>query len=338
VVEVSGDLQRDFSLNQTLSLYLVETIDKVDRASPTYALDLLSLVEAILENPDVILYKQLDKLKTERMAAMKAEGIEYEQRIAELEEMEWPKPNRDFIYATFNAFAEKHPWVGEENIRPKSVAREMFEGFTSFDDYVRDYGLQRSEGVLLRYLSEAFKTLEQTVPAAARTDEVLDMLADFRALVRGVDSSLIDEWQSLKERPLTPTLSPPSGEREKDDPRAFAARVRGQLHRLIKALATRDHAAAARLLIADGAEPWTPERLEQAMAPYWAAHTALLTTPEARRPHQTRIDQLEPGRFRVQQRLIDPEGDEDWALDCIVDVTEARAEDAPLLDLQRIGV
>ena len=144
--EVSAELQRDFSLHQTLSLYLLETLGKLDRESPDYALDVLTLVESILENPDAVLRKQLDKLKTEKMAELKAEGVEYEQRIEELEAMEWPKPNRDFIYETFNDFADRHPWVGTENMQPKSVAREMYEGFASFDDYVRSLGARAERG------------------------------------------------------------------------------------------------------------------------------------------------------------------------------------------------
>jgi superfamily II RNA helicase len=339
LVEVSAELQRDFSLNQTLSLYLLEALEALDKESPAYALDVLSLVEAILENPDVVLYRQLDKLKTERMDQMKAEGIEYDQRIAELETMEWPKPNRDFIYETFNAFADRHPWVGETNIRPKSIAREICETAASFDDYVRDYGLQRSEGVLLRYLSQAYKTLEQSVPAAARTDEVLDVLAELRVLLREVDSSLLDEWESMKEPRVAGTRTALAARPYDlaEDPRALAARVRAELHHLVKALAARDYEKAGLLVVA-GDEPWTTPRLTEAMAPYWAAHKALLATPAARRPSLTRLDDLGPRRWRVQQTLLDPEGEEDWSLDCIVDLTDEKPDGAPLIDLQRIGV
>jgi superfamily II RNA helicase len=348
VVEVSGDLQRDFSLNQTLSLYLLEALEALDKESPTYALDVLTLVEAILENPDVVLYRQLDKLKTERMDQMKADGVEYEQRIAELETMEWPKPMRDFIYETFNAFADRHPWVGETNIRPKSIAREMSETNASFDDYVREYGLQRSEGVLLRYLSQAYKTLEQTVPAAARTEGVLDLLAGLRVLLREVDSSLIDEWQGLKELQalktdagnaakalLTPRVAPVD---LAEDRRALTARVRAELHRLVRALAARDYELATRLLVSDVAEPWTPERFSKALAPFLQQHKILLTTPAARSPRHTTISDLGPRRWRAQQTLADPEGDDDWSLDCVVDLTTERPEGAPLLELQKIGV
>ena len=340
VVEVSGELQRDFSLNQTLSLYLLEALSVLDRGSPTYALDVLTLVEAIVEDPDAVLRKQLDQVKSQRMAEMKAAGVEYDQRIAELETLEWPKPNRDFIYATFNDFAERHPWVGETNVHPKSIAREMYERFTSFDDYVRDLGLERSEGVLLRHLSQVFRALEQTVPVAARTEPVLEVLAYLRSLLRDVDSSLLDEWEGLSdpERRLEKASAPrpvvdPVAER-----RALVATIRVELHKLVRALARRDYPAAARLLAAGESEPWSAERLAAALAPFWAEHTALLTTPEARRPDRTHLDETSPRRFRAQQVLVDAEGDEDWSLDCVVDLTAARADGAPILDLQRIGV
>src|SRR5262249_37245549 len=131
-VRVNVDLQDDFSMDQALSLYLLETVPLLDPLSETFALDLLTLVESILEDPELILRRQLDKLKDRRMAEMRADGLDYDQRMAELEKLEYPKPQRDFIYGTFNAFAARHPWVGEEDIHPKSIAREMFEGFRSF--------------------------------------------------------------------------------------------------------------------------------------------------------------------------------------------------------------
>jgi hypothetical protein len=338
----------------------------LDQQSESYALDVLSLVEAILENPDVVLYRQLDRIKTERMDAMKAAGMDYEQRIAELETLEWPKPNRDFIYETFNAFAAKHPWVGEENIRPKSVAREMFETFCTFAEYVRDYGLQRSEGVLLRYLSDVWKTLSQTVPAPARTEGVEDIIAHLHAMLREVDSSLVDEWQSLKDgkssnaavRAQLAARAPKPFDIA-DDPKALAARIRSDLHRLMRALSGRRYDEAAAALRAPATddptagEPWTASRLEQEMAPYFAAHASLSVTPLARRPSNTLIQELAPRRWRAQQRLIDPEGDEDWAIDCMVDLSRPPAQGAdapapaagatpdagaPLIELQRIGV
>src|SRR5439155_9451324 len=165
----------DFSMDQTLSLYLLETIPSIDPQAPDYPLVLLTLVESILEDPGIILRKQLDKLKSQKVAEMKMAGIEYDERMEELEKLEYPKPNREFIYSTFNAFADRHPWVGQENIRPKSIAREMFESFRSFSDYIKDYDLQRAEGLLLRHLSRVHKVMTQTIPDAAKNDALREM-------------------------------------------------------------------------------------------------------------------------------------------------------------------
>jgi superfamily II RNA helicase len=331
-VEVSGDLQRDFSLNHTLSMYLVETLERLDRAAEGYALDLLSLVESILEDPQVVLWAQLDRLKTDKLDALKAAGVEYAERMEELDKLEWPKPLRDFIYDTFNAFAARHPWVGSENIRPKAIARELEERFCSFDDYVRDYGLQRSEGVLLRYLSDVYKTLAQTVPEAARTEAVDDVLAHLRALVRGVDSSLLDEWESLM-RPGVPRPTVEAARAPEFDLRQFAARVRGELHRLLKALAERRYPdALAQLAPSD--EEWTAEKIAAAMDEYWKEHAAIVTTPLARRPSQTVFKPLDARRFEARQRILDPEGDEDWMLDCVVEPGETGE---PVVRLRGIG-
>jgi len=338
LVVVSPDLQRDFSLNHTLSMYLVETLKLLDRASESYALDVLSLVESILENPNVVLWAQVDRAKTEKVAAMKAEGIEYEQRMEELEKISWPKPHADFIYDTFNAFAAKHPWVGQENIRPKSVARDLLERFCSFHDYVRDYGLQRSEGVLLRYLSQAYKALLQTVPEYLRTEEVDDVLEQLRGMLRSVDSSLLDEWQSLRGGdgrvvPLSSRREPGPPPSLAEDARALGVRVRGELHRLLQAIAGKRWDDALAAIKPTG---WTAESLAAELAPYFAEHASIDVTPRARRPSQTVIQPAdEPGTFTARQRLLDPAGDEDWMIDAFVDA-RAPAGDEPMVELRGV--
>src|SRR6185312_15346742 len=190
-LRVNVALQDDFSMDQVLSLYLLDTIPLMDPQAPDYALVLLTLVESILEDPDIILRKQLDRVKDQKMAEMKMEGIEYDARMEELEKCEYPKPNREFVYSTFNAFADRHPWVGQENIRPKSIVREMFEEFRSFADYIKGYELQRAEGVLLRYLSSAYKVLAQTVPDSAKNEVVREMEVYLSSMIKQVDSSLM---------------------------------------------------------------------------------------------------------------------------------------------------
>ena len=191
------DLQDDFSLNQPLSPFVVEYLEVFDPDAPDYALDVLTLVESVLEDPRVVLMAQLDRLKDHMVAAMKAEGVEYEERMERLAEATWPQPNAEELWAAYRVFAQQHPWVGEDRVRPKSIARDMYETGRTFRDYVTAYGLKRSEGVLLRYLSDVYKTMQQTVPESARTDEVDELIGWLGAVVRQVDSSLIDEWERL---------------------------------------------------------------------------------------------------------------------------------------------
>lgn len=339
-VEVSPGLQRDFSLNHTLSLYLLAALGGLDATAETHALNMLSLVESILENPDVVLYSQLRRLKDQKIAELKAQGMEYEERMIELEKLEWPKPLREFIYLSFNEFAQKHPWVGEENIRPKSVAREMVERFCSFNDYVRDYGLQRSEGVLLRYLGQVYKTLVQTIPEPMKTEPLDDIIVYFRAMIRQVDSSLLEEWEGLKQ-PLQARPEERLAKAEEPfdpaaDPKAFRARLRIELHRLLGALASRNHEEAA-ASIHQPEHDWPPERLAVEMEPYWREHSGIDLTPRSRQPIHTTLKAVGPRKWEVSQRILDPEGDDDWMLECVVDLGIQRPDEAPLIELRRIG-
>jgi hypothetical protein len=341
-VHVNADLQEDFSLNHALSLYLIDTIERLDRESPTYALDLLTLVESILENPETILMRQLDKIKTEKMAEMKAAGVEYDERIAELDKLDYPKPNKDFIYDTFNAFASLHPWVGQgaesQNIRPKSIAREMFETFSTFSDYVKDYGLERGEGLLLRYLSDTYKTLVQSVPSADKTAQLDEIITYFGAIVRAVDSSLLDEWEKLR----APETAP-RHEVEHDvpgeaditfNPKELTVLVRNALFAFVRALARRDYAGASAML--EG-EEWKPEKLEAALAPFWSEHASLRTDAHARSPEHTRVMSTEGGVWRVEQVLADAEEANDWAALVTIDLARSKEAGRPVLKLERLG-
>lgn len=62
-LRVNMDLQDDFSMNQPLSLYLLDTLPKLDKESPEYALDVITLCESIVENPEAILRIQQSKAR-----------------------------------------------------------------------------------------------------------------------------------------------------------------------------------------------------------------------------------------------------------------------------------
>ena len=355
-VRVNVALQDDFSMNQALSLYLIETLPLLDADEPTHALDVLTLVESILENPELILRRQLDRIKDRAVAQMKADGMEYEQRMEELEKLEYPKPLRDFVYDTFNAFADRHPWVGQENIRPKSIAREMYETGKSFAEYVMEYDLERSEGLLLRHLNSVYKVLSQTVPDIAKTDDVLEVEWHFKALVQGVDGSLADEWERMRDPGYVPLAGSGRGLTLKPsraatydlttDARAFLAAIRARIFLWVRPWAQGHHAAALAVIesppangeTAADAAPWTPERLAEALSAYREAHQAVRFDPEARNAKHTHVDQTrDPDHWRVQQVLVDPEDLNDWMIEFEVDVPASRARQAPVLRLLAIG-
>ena len=349
-IVVNADLGEDFSIHHALSLYLLDTAKLLTPSDPAYELDLLTLVESILENPEIILARQLDKLKTEKVAEMKAAGVEYDDRMAELEKMEYPKPQAEFIYGTFNAFAVKHPWVKTDNIRPKSIAREMYENFMSFSEYVREYALERVEGVLLRYLSDVYKALVQTVPKWARTDAVDDVATYFGAIVRQVDASLLDEWERMKNpaarielRPQTDELEPEGSKDVTRDKRGFLVLVRNEIFRFVRAVARRDYAEAARVMSSPagdvalmGAEVREAARIEAELAPFFAEHASIRVDPEARAPKYLVVEEG-PTSWRVRQTILDPAEDNDWFFEATIDLDRSREAAKPVLVLDRFG-
>ena len=338
-------------MDHALSLYLFETIPLLAvESETTHALDLLTLVESILENPELILRRQLDKLKDRKVAEMKAEGLDYDHRMAELEKMEYPKPLRDFIYMTFNAFADRHPWVGEEAIRPKSIAREMFEGFRSFSDYVQEYDLERAEGLLLRHLNSVYNALSQTVPDAVKTDAIREIELYLRDMLRQVDSSLMEEWERMRDPsyrgPGAPAseMRPSRPEEPLDvtrDTKAFTAAIRTRVFAFLRAWSIGQDEAALELLdssVDSAGEPWTVARLRAAREAHRVEHGGLRLDPEARNLRHTSVVVAEDrSSWRVQQMLIDPAGLNDWLAEVDVDLTASRVTGEPVVQLVRLG-
>ena len=350
-LRVNVHLQEDFSLNQTLSLYLIDTLKLLDAQSESYALDVLTLVESILENPDLILRRQLDRLKGERLQELKAAGMEYDERMEELEKLEYPKPNRDYIYETFNEFSAQHPWVGQENIRPKSIAREMYENYHSFADYIREYDLHRGEGLLLRYLMDVYKTLIQTVPSYSKNDELELMQVYFGTMVRQVDSSLLEEWERLRTGSVVNRAQAASEQLEQEIPanpfeapqkqqRALQIILRNEVFRLVRALASGDFAAFLEQV--EPSPEWTEDVLRALGGEYLnSGHLRICTDTKARAPKNLIIalDALKAGekRIKLQQVLIDPEGHNDWIIELQLDLEASAREKRAVLHLERIG-
>jgi hypothetical protein len=286
---------------------------------------------------------------------MKADGVEYDQRMEELEKLEYPKPLRDFIYTTFNAFADKHPWVGEENIRPKSIAREMFEQFRSFAEYIYDYDLQRSEGLLLRHLNSVYKVLSQTVPDGVKNDEAVDIELYLRELLSQVDSSLADEWERMRDPNYQPRgagaaraaeLRPPREDAaEADvtrDRKRFTAAIRTRIFMFMRAWSIGDHAGAIAALDEPrdgfGDRTWAPDDLKAALEAYRVEHGPLRLDPEARNLRHTHVSEAGSGRaWRVEQMLVDPDMHNDWVAEFEVDLDASREAGRAALRLRHLG-
>lgn len=341
-LQVNVELQDDFSLHQALSLYLIDTLPLLDRESADFPFDVLTLCEAIVEDPDQILRKQVDKLKTAKLEELKAAGVPYDERMAQLEEItEHPKPKREFLYDTFNAFAAAHPWVEQENVRPKSIAREMFERYLSFADYIREYGLERGEGLLLRHLMQVYKVLAQTVPDAAKNEAVVEMQDYFRELIRGIDSSLLEEWERLRnpefvaaeaaDKPARPATFDVTR-----DATAFKRLVRIDVLGFLQDVASRDWDAAAARLEFDGDATAESRRIEKAFGAYFEARGRFRLDPEGRSALNTHLSE-DGDVWRIAQVLVDPEGLNDWEASFTLSLAASRAAAAPVLRFESVG-
>jgi superfamily II RNA helicase len=312
-LRLTVELQPDFALNQPLSPFAVAALSLLDRESPSYALDVLSVLEAILDDPRQVLAAQRNKAKGEAVAQMKADGIEYEERMELLEDVDHPKPLAELLGHAFETYRKSQPWVGDYELRPKSVARDMYERAMTFVEYVGFYGLARSEGLVLRYLADAYKALDRTVPDALRTDDLVDLTEWLGELVRQVDSSLLDEWERLRNPTEQPTAvvideTPPAVTANR---RAFRVLVRNAMFRRVELAALRRYDPLSDL---DPDIDWA-----QALEGYFEEYDGLGSGPQARGPHLLLVEE-QPKRWLVRQIFDDPAGDHDWGISAEVDL------------------
>jgi hypothetical protein len=349
-VRLAVDLQENFALNQPLASFAVSVLELLDPESETYALDVVSVVEAILDDPFPVLRAQADKARGEAVAEMKAEGIEYDERMELLEEVTYPKPLDEGLRNAFGAYRETHPWVRESDLSPKSVVRDMYEQGRTFSEFVAFYGIARSEGLVLRYLSDVYRALRQTVPEQVKTDELDDLVEWLGETVRQTDSSLLDEWEALTDPESVERASaaaaagapPPPPRPITGNDRAFTRMVRNAMFQKIQ-LAARDRfedlaqleAAAAALTDPPGRPSMTAASWEEALGRYWDEHETIGTGPQARSPELLMIDRhIPPGGPRiwtVRQIVEDPDGDRDFAIVATVDLDASDAAGEPVI-------
>jgi hypothetical protein len=320
-IRLTVDLQLDFALNQPLSPLALATIELLDKESPSYALDVLSVIESTLENPRQILSAQEHKARGEAVQAMKADGVEYEERMTLLENVTYPKPLEELLHGAYETYRRGHPWVADYHLSPKSVARDMFERSMTFTEYVSFYQLARSEGMVLRYLADAYKALRQTVPDESKTEELTDLTEWLGELVRQVDSSLLDEWEKLT-NPTDEVVSADADERAPAvtrNVRAFRVLVRNALFHRVQLAAARRYSELGAL---DGEAGWDADEWADALEPYFAEHDEIRTGPDARGPRFLMLTEHED-RWEARQIFDDPAGDGDWGFTAEIDLAES---------------
>ena len=376
-LSVSEDLQRDFSMHHSLSLYLLYVIGSLPMDDEEYALKVVSLVEAILEDPTLILKKQRDALIKERIAELKAEGVEYEERIELIQEVTWPMPEALLIQETFEQFAETRPWLLATPVSPKSVIRDMYLRCATFKDYIQLYGLKPFEGMVLRYLNQAYKTLVQNVPDICKTDAIHDIIAYLRATIRRADSSLLEAWMQMRFGARAVAKFNDRIEREADavsierqditeDPKAFFARIRAQMRQVVQALSRKEYAEALLHIrapdVPETAEPaettqtdqadeiqapsarsdasslkWSEQQIAEAIKPFYSDYDEIMFNQEARANHHILITPEEPRYWTIRQTLIDEQNDRSWYVLGTVDLRDQETPEGALVTLVEIG-
>ncbi|CAB4687418.1 MAG: DUF3516 domain-containing protein [Actinobacteria bacterium] len=341
---LTEDLPFDFALNQPLAHFALAALDVLDPESPDHLLDVVSVVESVLEAPRQILAAQQWQARGEAMAEMKADGLEYDERMALLDKITWPQPLAELLEATYEIYRQRHPWLREDALGPKSVVREMYEQGMTFTDFVGRYELARSEGLVLRYLTDAYRTLRQTVPEHHRTPELDELIEWLGETVRQTDSSLLDEWEALADpahvrRDVAHHEPPPPPRPLSRQERAFAVMVRNAMFHRVELVARDDLDALMRLerAAADRVEParevvMTRSAWDGAIEEYYAEHDAVVLDADARGPRLLVAtpasgvpagapEDASPGRLlQVRQTIHDPASHHDWVIEAVADL------------------
>ncbi|MEV4867820.1 DUF3516 domain-containing protein [Streptomyces syringium] len=339
IVRLTVDLQSDFALNQPLSTFALASFELLDPESPSYALDMVSVVESTLDDPRQILAAQQNKARGEAVAVMKADGVEYEDRMERLMDVTYPKPLEELLSHAYDVYRKSHPWVGDHPLSPKSVIRDMYERAMTFTEFTSFYDLARTEGIVLRYLAGAYKALDHTVPDDLKSDDFEDLIAWLGEMVRQVDSSLLDEWEQLA-NPETETAEEAQERADQVKPvtanaRAFRVLVRNAMFRRVE-LAALDK--VGELGEMDAEAGWDEDRWGEAMDGYWDEYEDLGTGPDARGPKLLRIEEKpEDGLWRVRQTFADPNGDHDWGISAEVDLAASDEEGRAVVRVMEVG-
>ena len=341
-ISLNIELQEEFSIFQSLGIWLLDEMAQLEKEDDNYAFDLLTLVESTVENPRAVLVAQEKKERGKKIAELKEEGLSFDERIEIVDEITYPKPNAEAIYQSFNAFCDSHPWLDTENIKPKSIARQMCEELMGFREYIKEYGLQRSEGVLLRYLSQVYKVLTQTIPSAAKTAAVEEIILFLRAICKDTDHSLLAEWEALKsQRDVVKILDEKEHEQENDITRntdELVILLRNETFKLVRALKYGQFSAFIDAIdpTQDDKPNWNERHLQDLIDVYRNEHKDIEIHQRARLREFFRIERSKC-EWVVEQTLTDPDELDDWYVKLRLDLEKTKAQQSLHLELLYFG-
>ena len=331
------DLPDDFALDQPLSPFLLAALELLDPESETYTFDLISMVEATLEDPKQVLRAQERAERDRAMAEMKADGVDYEERLEKIADVTYPKPLEDLLDAAFAEYCTKVPWAADYALSPKSVLRDMLESAADFKGYIQKLGIARSEGILLRYLAEAFRSLDRTVPLEKRNEQLCDIISWLGFLVRSVDSSLVDEWEAAGDPAALDAAPPSAADAVVADRRGCTLLVRNALFRRVRLAA---EGKTAELGALDGDWGMTEMRWERALDAYHEQHEEILLDADARSAAFLAIDESDERTEHVwhaHQIFSDEQGDRDFGIMADVDLDATADEGEAVFCNYRVG-
>ncbi len=336
------DLPEDFALDQPLSPFLLAALELLDPDDPSYDMDLISMVEATLEDPRQILKAQQRQARDVAIQEMKEEGLEYEDRMERLQEVTYPMPMGDMLAEAFDRYRRDVPWANDYEIHPKSVLRDMVETASDFNGYISRYGISRSEGTLLRYLSDAYRALDRTVPEEYLDERLEDIVSWLGLIVRSVDSSLVDEWEAAgrtdSDQGSGLDAAPPSQDDQVvGDRRGLTVLVRNAMFQRVELVAN-DRPERLAELDSDwgyGLRAW-----QDTLDDLYEAHDEIRTDAQARSTDYFSIDQQGESRnhtWKVRQIFDDVEGDHDWGIAGIVDLDATQESGQVVFGGYRVG-
>lgn len=338
-VDEASEQRHRMQLSSPLAPFAIEMAMALDRQLPDYDLDLISVIESVLDEPRQVLLAQRDAARSAAIAAMKADGVEYEERMERLETITWPQPLAEFVDSCYDTYRQRHPWIAATPA-PKSIVREMLEGGDTFATFVQRYRLERSEGLVLRYLADTWRALSFTMPPAVITPTLADIGEWLAAMIRATDATLLDEWELLATGEITERTErdAPTVASVPRPPAAWKTTLRTAVFGWVELLAThRDDEFAER-------SGWAADDVDAAMAPYRETYDAIEIHADARSAAYFDLDHVadpesstSAGRWVITQRLVDPDGDGEWRLVAEVDLDEALADGAPTLQLTSLG-